>query len=206
MNLGSMRAGCCLWLLIAVVACAPEPRSDSLSREQLAKSSELIMSKPADLHPVEPPYTASEIRRALPVGTTWTVRIEAPNRAPEEQSVTVSVATEQSVTLSIETEKRGVIERAEVSGGWEQLVNYDVFARGGSVEEAQVDLPFGQRRCWVYTVASERDGISRKARFDFLKDQPGPPARITTWIGGRVFVTQTLQSFVVPEGDGRAPR
>ncbi len=179
--------------LVTVVGCAADPVPYSPPEDRTARGTD-ESSEPSAVS-VQLPYTAEELRAALPVGTRWTFRTVALNRAPQDETSTVLAATDETVTRSVETRLADRTTTAEVTGRWQELITYDVFRRDAKIEERRVDLLDGPRDCWVYTVESEKDGVVVQARFDFLRDEPGPPARITTRVDGRVLVTSTLSSF-----------
>ncbi|MEQ1503505.1 MAG: hypothetical protein ABMB14_14810 [Myxococcota bacterium] len=137
------------------------------------------------------PYTADQLRAAMPVGTVIRYRITDPDGVVENR-MEVTAATDVSATItSVVTDAAGAVLRDEgaADSAWTELVDHAKFPAAATViEDASVTVPAGTFAVKRYTVTAP-DGVRV---FDFAPALPGPPVRMTQSVGGQVVGTMEL--------------
>jgi len=169
-------------LLLAVIACGGEPTAPG----KVTSSDEA--SDPAeDL--TAAPFSADQIRAAMPVGTTWVFRIETAGMPVEVSEWTVTAATEDSVTIrTVARNEAGeeVKPAIEETSDFEQLLSHARFPAAATVRrEGSVDVPAGQFETISFEVSTSQGEMTSLRSFHFAKNKPGPPVLFTAQTNGR---------------------
>ena len=122
------------------------------------------------------PYTAAEIRDALPVGTVVVYRrVEAGNAPYLNRMTMVSAdAVECRIADAIVDEQGNVVtEEGEIEASWEELRKHAEFPVAAlQTSEDAVDVPAGHFDTWKYVV-TDPDGTV--TTYQFARTLPGPP-------------------------------
>lgn len=137
------------------------------------------------------PFTASQIREAMPTGTRIRFSLAVNGGPPVFQEWLVTDNTE----LDVEIEFRALDGAGVVIDGpardrdaWEALKMHAAFPAANTARmEARLETPMGPYDCWLYQVErSGPDGQPQTERFWFARTLPGPPVRWETSRGGEV--------------------
>lgn len=162
-------------LLLLACVYSPEPISQT-GGEDIPT----IAAAPADAI-TSPPFTAEELRRAFPVGTTVRLRIRMSGEADREHRWQVTAADESGMTLATwmyAADGTLLKDEGENTSTWAELLTHAQFAAARTArEDSTVEVPAGTFDTWLYTVVEpEKDRVSR---YHFAKTLPGPPVRYT---------------------------
>lgn len=168
-----------MWLALLLLACgsAPDPLPPAPTE-----------AKDADHAPW--PFTAEQIRDAMPAGTKMVYRMVPGPGAPYDEHWEVTAANADQCTITTRVVKAETGELLEDQGpstsSWTELRDHATFlARATTISEATVTVPAGTYRTRRYTIAAD-DGSTRV--YDFAPELPGPPISLvvtkgpmTTW-------------------------
>jgi hypothetical protein len=144
-----------------------------------------------------PPFSAEQIRQAMPVGTRIVLRIAVAGQAPLLEEMTVTAADESGCTIQSRklAEDGGLLQDAGPSTvTWAGLESHAHFpASATSRSDSKVTVPAGSFDTWLYVVrSSQPDGEER--RMHFARALPGPPISMEVVRGGAPTMTMTLVS------------
>ena len=122
------------------------------------------------------PYTAAQIRDAMPVGTVVVYRRVEAGKEPYLNRMTVVAADETSGTIADAViDEQGVVlsEEAPATMQWEELRKHAEFPVAAlQTSDSAVDVPAGHFDTWKYVV-TEPDGTV--TTYQFARTLPGPP-------------------------------
>ncbi len=125
------------------------------------------------------PFTAEQIRAAMPAGTEIRFRVEESGKAPVVLHWRVTAADEATMTLvsRILGEDGAVIaEEPAQSSRWQELVEHATFPAARTARsEGSVEVPAGRFDTIDYVVTDEKDGSKTVSTFRFARQLPGPP-------------------------------
>ncbi len=160
--------------LLLLLACAPKTAAPSAPTD--------APTAPAATAPetLPTPYTAEQLRAAMPVGTTMRYRLDAAEQPTMEQRWVVTAADEQTCTIAStmhdpQSGELKVDEGAETSA-WTELRDHAAFPPGLTTETSEeIDIPAGHFATRVYHVR-QPDGPIR--HFWFAPELPGPPVQM----------------------------
>lgn len=136
------------------------------------------------------PFTAEQIRDAMPVGTKLVYRMTPGGKDPYDEHWEVTAATPETGTIAARLVKPETGELLEDQGAgtstWTELRDHATFLkRATTITEATVTVPAGTYRTRRYTIRAD-DGSVRV--YDFAPALPGPPVSLvvtkgeaTTW-------------------------
>lgn len=156
-------------ILLFLLACGP--------RHSTPPAVEAPIDAPATL---PTPYTAEQIRAAMPVGTTLRLSLSGTGPAPVEQRWRVTAADEAGCTIAstiVDPQTGAVlVDEGEGTSAWTELRDHAAFPAAFTTTSTEdVDLPTGHIHALVYVVKPP-DGPTRTFWFD--PEHPGPPARM----------------------------
>ena len=144
-----------------------------------------------------PPFSAAQIRRAMPVGTRIVLRIAVAGKAPVLEEMTVTAADERGCTIRSRklAEDGALLQDAGPSTAtWAALESHAHFpASATSRSDSTVTVPAGSFATWLYVVRpGQPDGEER--RLHFARALPGPPVSMEVVRGGAPVMTMTMVS------------
>ena len=142
------------------------------------------------------PYAADEIRANCEPGRTMVLRVGVPEQPTVHQVLHFTREDDgtplfQAWTTTVDGDMIGEI--ASVKPVWRELQGHASFPEERtSLELRDVTLPLGTLSCWIYTVRSEREGVSHVMRFHFDRQRPGPPILMEIEQGGESIYRMTM--------------
>lgn len=142
------------------------------------------------------PFTAEQIRAAMPVGHLLRLRMEAPGAEPQEQRWEVTSADATHCTIASKVyDQSGVLARDEGAGTslWTELRDHAAFpAAETEITSGTIEVPAGRFDTRVYKVTS-RDGVHTVVKtLHFATALPGPPVLMTVEQDGVLAMKMTL--------------
>lgn len=166
-------------LLSLLLACGepPEPDAAVVPAEAPAAPADEAPDVPTH-HPT--PFTAAQIRGAMPVGTSWSFQQTTPG-GTTTLAWEVVAADDETVTIAY-TPEGG--ERQEQVDRFDDLVGHALFETSDTVRErAERALPWGTEAGWSYVRTTEEDGQTKVQRYFFADAHPGPPVWMSWTLG-----------------------
>jgi hypothetical protein len=152
------------------------------------------------------PYTAEEIRDAMPEGFWWTTRLEFVGRGVQTTRSIVTKATEAEVwfdTYVVNAKGETTGDPRPESATWVELRNHATFpSEFTTVTEGDVQVGERTLTCKVYLVTQERDGVPVRDRFYFANSKPGAPVVYDSYVNEKLAFRMTLVDWGT-EADGR---
>lgn len=163
------------------------------------RSSSIPSPIPDERATTTPPFTADQIREAMPEGETLRWVLEAAGEPPMQSLWEVLEADERTVTIrqTTTTEIGEVVgEPKEGRSTWTELRDHALFPLARTtITEGQVELPSGSFPTRIYSVAERaEDGAFHLDHFHFVLSQPGPPVLMVEEIEGVEVFRMTLLS------------
>lgn len=142
------------------------------------------------------PFSAEQIRAAMPVGHVLRLRMETPGAEPQEQRWEVTAADASTCTISSKVyDSRGGLVRDEGAGTslWTELRDHAAFpAAETEIRSGTIEVPAGRFETRVYKVTS-RDGVHSVVKtLHFATALPGPPVLMTVEQSGAQVMKMTL--------------
>jgi hypothetical protein len=182
-------------ILALLLACGPKEAPSA----PVAPASDPVgpASPPAE-EMLPTPYTAEQIRDAMPVGTTLKFVTEEAGKPAVTSLWTVVAADAETGTfrfqeLAPDGTPAGVAE--ESTFPWPDLRDHALFPAAGTTRaDSEVETPAGRFRTLSYEVRTAED----VQRFHFSVDHPGPPVWMQVEKGGQVVLTMTLVARSTP--------
>jgi hypothetical protein len=167
-------------LALALAACASSPAAPDGDAPALSPK----------------PFTAEQIRDAMPVGTLIRLRIVNQGAVTvEEWHVTEANAESCTIASKILDEDGALLEDQGVgTSRWTELRDHASFqAASTGRSEDRVEVPAGAFDTWTYVVAApDADGRPTVSTFHFAKSLPGPPVLMTVVVDGAELASMTL--------------
>jgi hypothetical protein len=122
------------------------------------------------------PYTAAQIRDAMPVGTTVVYRRVEANSEPYLNRMTIVSADAVTCKIAdaiVDEQGNVITEEGETEASWEELRKHGEFPVSAvQMSDDAVDVPAGHFDTSKYVV-TEPDGTV--TTYQFAKKLPGPP-------------------------------
>lgn len=144
-----------------------------------------------------PPFSAEQIRQAMPVGTRIVLRIAMAGRPPVLEEMTVIAADRAGCTIhSRKLAEDGALvqDAGPTTATWSALESHAHFpARSTSRSDSTVTVPAGTFDTWLYVVSSGRAN-GEERRMHFARAWPGPPVSMEVVRGGATTMTMTMLS------------
>jgi hypothetical protein len=141
------------------------------------------------------PYTAAQIRDAMPVGTVIVYRRVEAGKDPYLNRMTVLSADTVGCKIAdaiVDDQGSVVSEEGETEAGWEDLRKHAEFPVAAvQRSDDAVDVPAGHFDTWKYVV-TEPDGTV--TTYQFARTLPGPPVRMEIRAGDTVAFSMELVS------------
>lgn len=143
------------------------------------------------------PFTAAEIRGAMPKGHVLRLRLEAAGKPTVVEVWTVLEADAEGMTLGtrVHGEDGALLadQGAEVAK-WAELVEHAAFPAAATVRtEGESETALGRLATLTYEVTKPgEDGVPVVSRFVFAKALPGPPVELTVTRQGVVLRKMTI--------------
>ncbi len=152
---------------------------------------------PEQMPPLAPlPFTAGEIRDAMPVGTELRLRMEAHGEVTIETWVVTAADGDGCTITSKVFDEAGALLEDQGAGTstWNDLRDHARFPDATTERsESHVDVPAGSFATWLYVVRGPGDdGKETTSRYHFAKSLPGPPVSMTVEVEGQVVARMTL--------------
>ena len=127
------------------------------------------------------PYTAEQIRDAMPVGTVIRLKMEVSGQPLTEQRWTVTAADAEGCTIHSEVLDAGtgalLVDEGSDASRWDELRDHAAFPAAHTTQaEGEITVPAGTFATRIYHVSAP-DAPSR--HFWFSPDLPGPPVQMT---------------------------
>lgn len=144
------------------------------------------------------PYTADEIRAALPPGSRIVLRREMQGLPTVHSTMTFRAADdpERETRLVVHTTTPDGMEVAPPDEGtvsWEELRDHAAFPAAATERaEGRIEVPAGGFDCMLYTVRTMEQGAPTVSRYWFAKDLPGPPVLLEVEREGTTILRLTL--------------
>jgi hypothetical protein len=140
------------------------------------------------------PFTAEQIRIAMPVGTTIRMRQEEQGKPATIEEWLVTRADDRSVTMAsrvfAEDGTTLVEDQGEGESTWTELMEHATFpADATTITDSSVEVPAGNFVTRLYEVRAPDGSISR---FHFVMTMPGPPVSITIERNGAIVRSMTM--------------
>ena len=141
------------------------------------------------------PYTADQIRDAMPEGFWWTTRLEIVGRGVQTTRSVVTKATAEAVWFDTHV----VNAKGEITGDprsenatWVALRNHATFpSEFTTVTEGDIQVGEHELTCKVYLVTQERDGVPVRDRFYFATSKPGAPVVYDSYVNEKLAFRMT---------------
>lgn len=177
--------GCGLERAKAPEPTAPPPAPASLEEEE---EEEMLPT----------PYTAAQIREAMPVGTRLRLLIEAMGRPTVISDWEVTASDGAGVKIHYLTlAEDGATElepRADGSYGWEELRSHALYAASNTIraEGTSVVTPLGTLQTVLYTQTLTEGDTTTVNAYHFAVDIPGPPVDSRTFVNGEQVLAMTM--------------
>ncbi len=150
---------------------------------------------PADPTLAPRPFTAEQIRDAMPVGTDIKMRVEDSGRPPGVLHWTVTAADDDTVTMRseiLDNEGHLVSNEGTKTVRWGELAAHASFPAAATLRrDSSVTVPAGTFATIDYVVRGAGGEVST---FHFAKQLPGPPILTVVEKDGLVVRTMTLLS------------
>jgi hypothetical protein len=181
-----------LWLTL--VACGSKaPPEPALPKPPPAEAAPAPAAASEAIAPR--PYTADQIRDAMPVGTDLRHRIAEAGKPAVVSHGTVVAADATTCTFASKTEAEDgslIEDEGQHVFQWTELMEHATFPAAHTVQsEGSVDVPAGHFDTIRYVVTEDDGSIST---YDFPKGVPGPPVSYTVVAGGQTVFSMTLLS------------
>lgn len=183
-----------LTLLTLLAACAHPPATPTpvASSGEAAAAAEVAPAATASEDALAPrPYTADQIRGAMPKGTEIDMRIAASGQPTLTQRmvVTASDATGCTLATTVLDHQTGklVEDKGSATHTWTELVGHASFpAKDTTITKGEVEVPAGHFQTTVYTVlVLGEDGSRSIETYTFADTLPGPPVLFTINVGSQ---------------------
>ena len=141
------------------------------------------------------PFTADQIRAAMPAGTELRMRVEEQGRPPAVLHWLVTAADANGMTVKAEildNEDHLISNEGTKTSRWDELVHHADFpAAATERSESSVQVPAGTYASIDYVVRAADGTVSA---YHFAKQLPGPPVLTVVEKDGLVVRTMTLLS------------
>lgn len=149
------------------------------------------------------PYTADQIRDAMPAELTIGISMTVHQNGQEHQQT-------QYLHVLEATPERVQLESWNVAGEqesehqtrwseWAELRDHARFPEGMTrIEDFRLTTDLGTFDTWRYTVEQDREGLLDRQEFYFAKDLPGPPILFNRTLGGQPVFEATIVSRELP--------
>jgi hypothetical protein len=153
------------------------------------------------------PFTADQIRDALPRGTRIIYRVQRGTDAPVLDEWTFTRSDEVGATVrsrNLEIDGRAPLtDWTEERLSWTELRDHASYEqRKTTVEEGRLETPMGAFDTVIYIVQGKSpDGEPTVSSFEFGKDLAGPPLRVLIVVSGK----QVLSMEMIERGPVERP-
>ncbi|MCC6555613.1 MAG: hypothetical protein IT372_21840 [Polyangiaceae bacterium] len=183
-----------LVLLALLAGCASPPPASAPAPAPAPASA---AASPAAAAHAPRPFTAEQIRAAMPAGHRIRYRMEAAGEPATVELWEVVAADAEQMTMSskVHSEDGKLLkDEGNDTSSWTALVEHATFpAAATTIREADVEVPAGKYPAIIYEVRERGDGgVEIVKRFHFAKTMPGPPVLLTIETGGKVVRSMTL--------------
>lgn len=142
------------------------------------------------------PFSAEQIRAAMPAGTQMTFHMEESGKPPVVLHWRVTAADQATMTLVstvVGINGNVIAEEPAQSTSWQELAEHSSFPAARTVRgEGSVQVPAGRFDTIDYVVTDEKDGSKTVSTFRFAKQLPGPPVMLTVEKDGVTVRRMTL--------------
>jgi hypothetical protein len=142
-----------------------------------------------------PPYTADQIREAMPVGTMIVYRRVEAGKDPYLDRMTVTAADATTCTIAdavVDADGKVLTDHGTQTAAWEELRKHAEFPVAGMEKsDSSVDVPAGHFGTWKYVVTAPDGMVST---YHFAPELPGPPVWMEMRAGDVVAFSMVLVS------------
>jgi len=180
--------------LLTLTACGSSPPASTAKKPAAAASGGGL----AEPRLAPRPFTAEQIREAMPAGTEIRYRLEQPGKPAIIVHSVVTAADEATMTMvtrMLGEDGSVVSEDPAQTHRWDDLVKHADFpAENTQQSRGKVEVPAGTYETIDYVVTETVDGAKKVSTFRFATELPGPPVLLTVEQGGAVVQRMTLLS------------
>jgi len=155
-------------------------------------------SEPAKVEVSPTPFTAKQVRDALPTGSKISLRREDANNKVTIEEWEVTAATPKTCTMTVkvfnEDGSQLIDDKGSVTNTWNELRDNAKFPEDQTVRsEGIITVPVGEHETWLYVVTSKTDdGKEMQSYYTFAKDLPGPPVQMSVLVDGKIVSKMTM--------------
>lgn len=163
-----------------------------------ASSDKVTTSEPEKVEVSPTPFTAKQIRDALPTGSKISLRIEDAAGKVTTEEWEVTEATAETCTMSMkvfnEDGSKLIEDKGTVTQTWNELRDHAKFPEEQTVRsEGNITVPVGVHDTWLYVVTSKTDdGKEMQSFYQFAKKLPGPPVQMSVMVDGKIIKKMTM--------------
>lgn len=175
-----------VWLALCLAACA-------------ARVPITAAEPPAEATMLPTPYTAEQIRDAMPVGTRITLQQATPQGVVGRMAWTVVTATPEGMSMLEQPEGAPADAGTVDDYTWQALRDHARFPAATTTRErtAWADV-LGHHEGWHYVRTEDTDAGPVLHHFWFSDDHPGPPLRMTQERGPVTLFEMTVVARTQP--------
>lgn len=185
-------------LLLATSACASAPPAASSGPAATPPAAPVAPAATAASDVAPKPFTAEQIRAAMPVGHEVRFRVEKAGAPPLVMQWNVIAADAASMTMTTRLFAEDgtlVADEGQETHRWDALVEHAAFPAAATVRsEGPVEVPAGKFAGMTYVVRGEEGGAPTVTTYVFARELPGPPVSMVVEAGGAVVMRMTLLS------------
>jgi hypothetical protein len=172
--------------LLLVLACAHKDAPSGPSPTETAAAAQTM---------ARTPYTAAQIRDAMPVGTVIVYRRVEAGKDPYLNRMTVVAADDATGTIAdavVDAQGTVLSEEAPATTRWEDLRKHAEFPVAAlQTSDDAVDVPAGHFDTWKYVVTAPDGTVTT---YQFARTLPGPPVSMQVRAGDMVVFSMELVS------------
>jgi hypothetical protein len=190
----------CSALLVLGLGCgggASSSTSPPAASSPPAGAPEAAAAPPAPGETSTPPFSAEQIRGAMPVGTRITFRMEGSGEKPFVQEMTVTAADAEGCTIhdrKLEEDGKLLADEGAKTTRWTELESHGRFPAALTTRtDSSVEVPAGRFDTWYYVVQPAKAG-EPEMRMHFSRTIAGPPISMEVVRGDAVLMKMVMLS------------
>jgi len=163
-----------------------------------ASSEQTNTSEPGKVEVSPTPFTAKQIRDAMPTGSKISLRMEDEAGKVTVEEWEVTEATPETCTIAIkvfnEDGSKLIEDKGTQTSTWNELRDQAKFPEDQTVRsEGNITVPVGVHETWLYVVTTKTDdGKAMQSYYQFAKTLPGPPVQMSIMVDGKIIQKMTM--------------